>query len=137
MLKLSRQLPHRISRTLRTLDVSDGYTTHRMTSFLPTPIPMGEPDIRLEDYLDDKLQSTADLENIDALLANVELQHSQLQAQLGDATKELEESRRASETRQSSLMSQIDDFNTLQQSIDARPADRCLLFRSRRSHPPP
>ncbi len=81
---------------------------------------MGEPDIRLEDYLDDKLQSTADLENIDALLANVELQHSQLQAQLGDATKELEESRRASETRQSSLMSQIDDFNTLQQSIDAR-----------------
>ncbi len=81
---------------------------------------MGEPDIRLEDYLDDKLQSSTDLENLDALLASVELQRSQLQAQLGDATRELEEARSAGENRQSSLMSQIDDFSQLQRSIDVR-----------------
>ncbi|KAI1869738.1 uncharacterized protein JN550_005719 [Neoarthrinium moseri] len=79
-----------------------------------------EPDIRLEDYLDDKLQSTADLDNLETLLASVEVQRSQLQAQLDDATQELEEVRRSAEDRQGGIARQIDEFQKLQESIDVR-----------------
>lgn len=34
-----------------------------------------ERDIRVEDYLNDKLQTIADLENLDSLLENVRNQH--------------------------------------------------------------
>ncbi|KAI1346029.1 RINT-1 family protein [Xylaria sp. FL0043] len=79
-----------------------------------------EPDIRLEDYLDDKLQSTADLENLDSLIASVEVQRSQLQTQLDDAVRELEDARRAAQDRQGGLAQSIAEFRSLQESIDAR-----------------
>ncbi|KAI1119961.1 RINT-1 family protein [Nemania abortiva] len=79
-----------------------------------------EPDIRLEDYLDDKLQSTADFENLDSLIASVEVQRSQLQTQLDDAVRELEDVRRAAQDRRGGLSQSIAEFHTLQQSIDAR-----------------
>ncbi|RSL93497.1 hypothetical protein CDV31_014700 [Fusarium ambrosium] len=77
-------------------------------------------DIRVEDFLDDKLQSTTDLENLDTLLANVELQRNQLQSQLDTAVKELEETRRTADDRQSSLLARIEEFQQLQDSIDVR-----------------
>ncbi|KAI0813894.1 RINT-1 family protein [Xylaria sp. FL0064] len=79
-----------------------------------------EPDIRLEDYLDDKLQSTADLDNLDSLIASVEVQRSQLQTQLDDAVRELEDARRAAQDRQGGLAQSIAEFRSLQESIDAR-----------------
>ncbi|KAL7619613.1 hypothetical protein AAE478_010154 [Parahypoxylon ruwenzoriense] len=79
-----------------------------------------ELDIRLEDYLDDKLQSTTDFESLDTLLANVEVQRSQLQAQLDHATRELQDARRAAEDRQGGIARSIEDFMQLQESIDAR-----------------
>ncbi|KAI0531701.1 RINT-1 family protein [Xylaria digitata] len=79
-----------------------------------------EPDIRLEDYLDDKLQSTADFENLDSLIASVEVQRSQLQTQLDDAVRELEDARRSAQDRQGGLAQSIAEFNALQESIDAR-----------------
>ncbi|KAI0433177.1 RINT-1 family protein [Xylaria sp. FL1042] len=79
-----------------------------------------EPDIRLEDYLDDKLQSTADLENLDSLIASVEVQRSQLQTQLDDAVRELEDARRSARDRQGGLAQSIAEFRALQESIDAR-----------------
>ncbi|KAI8631547.1 RINT-1 family protein [Xylariaceae sp. FL1651] len=79
-----------------------------------------EPDIRLEDYLDDKLQSTADFENLDSLIANVEVQRSQLQSQLDDAVRELEDARRAAQDHQGGLAQSIEEFEKLQQSIDVR-----------------
>ncbi|TGJ87787.1 hypothetical protein E0Z10_g960 [Xylaria hypoxylon] len=79
-----------------------------------------EPDIRLEDYLDDKLQSTADFEILDGLIASVEVQRSQLQTQLDDAVRELEDARRAAQDRQGGLSRSIDEFYSLQESIDAR-----------------
>ncbi|KAK4224557.1 RINT1-like protein [Podospora fimiseda] len=79
-----------------------------------------EHDIRVEDYLDDKLQSTTDFEDLDTLLSSVEYQHTQLQSQLDDATRELEEARRSAESRQTALMTQIDEFQSLQKSIDVR-----------------
>jgi len=77
-------------------------------------------DIRVEDYLDDKLQSTGDFEHLDTLLSSVELQRSQLQSQLDDATRELEEARRSAQDRHAALAAQIDEFQKLQNSIDLR-----------------
>ncbi|KAK0649415.1 TIP-1 family-domain-containing protein [Cercophora newfieldiana] len=79
-----------------------------------------EYDIRVEDYLDDKLQSTGDFEHLDTLLSSVEYQRNQLQSQLDDATRELELARRSAGDRQSALASQIDEFHSLQHSIDVR-----------------
>ncbi|KAK0713099.1 TIP-1 family-domain-containing protein [Lasiosphaeria miniovina] len=81
---------------------------------------MAEADIRVEDYLNDKLQSTTDFEHLDTLLSSVEYQRSQLQSQLDDATRELDDIRRSAEDRNTALISQIREFESLQQSIDIR-----------------
>ncbi|SPO04448.1 related to Rad50-interacting protein 1 [Cephalotrichum gorgonifer] len=80
----------------------------------------GPLDLRVEDYLDDKLQSTTDLDTLDELLAKVELQQVQLRSQLDDATKELANAKRTADERQLSLVSRIDEFQELQNSIDSR-----------------
>lgn len=79
-----------------------------------------EPDIRVEDYLDDKLQSAADFEQLDTLLSSVELQRSQLQSQLDDASKQLEEARQQTGNHQAALDAKIYEFEHLQHSIDVR-----------------
>lgn len=91
-----------------------------MSTVVSSTVPSSEPDIRLEDFLDDKLQSTTDLDNLDTLLASVEHQRSQLQSQLDDTTKELRQARMSSSERQAALAKQINEFQTLQQSIDVR-----------------
>jgi hypothetical protein len=45
-------------------------------------LPGGDMNIRLEDYLNDQLQTDADLENVDALLENVQKQHTILKEQV-------------------------------------------------------
>lgn len=47
-----------------------------------TEIPLGERDIRLEDYLNDKIQTRSDFANVANLLENVETQKRQLDAQV-------------------------------------------------------
>ncbi|KAK0721484.1 TIP-1 family-domain-containing protein [Apiosordaria backusii] len=79
-----------------------------------------ESDIRVEDYLDDKLQSTTDFDHLDTLLSSVEYQRSQLQSQLDDATAALALARQSESDRQTALMTQINDFQSLQKSIDVR-----------------
>lgn len=41
-----------------------------------------EQSARVEDYLNDQLQTTADLENLDSLLENVQKQHNLLKEQV-------------------------------------------------------
>ena len=41
-----------------------------------------QDDVRIDDFLNDKLQTTADLENIDALLQDVRKQHDLLKTQV-------------------------------------------------------
>ena len=77
-------------------------------------------DLRVEDYLDDKLQSTADLAQLDTLLTSIEHQRSQLQSQLDDASRELDDARRSSADRHAALTADVDEFHALQDSIDAR-----------------
>lgn len=44
---------------------------------------LGEVDTRLEDYLNDKIQTPADLASLASLMENVELQKKQLEEQVG------------------------------------------------------
>ncbi|KAL1899167.1 hypothetical protein Sste5346_003089 [Sporothrix stenoceras] len=82
--------------------------------------PFGEPDPRLEDYLDDKLQSTADLDTLDALLQSVNLQHEQLQNQLDDAARALDEARGAATTQRNALQAALTEFDGLEDDITRR-----------------
>jgi hypothetical protein len=89
-------------------------------SAIPDTSPETNFDVRVADYLDDRLQSVLDLDNLDDLLANIETQRTQLQTQLDDAVKELEQARRKAEGGQGSLNARIEDFKKLQDSIDTR-----------------
>lgn len=100
---------------------SRAISTPTMATIKPTNFRSATSDeVRLDDYLDDKLQYTTDLENLDDLLASVEEQRIHLQSQLDDATRSLEIARQSSDERQTSLQKQIDDFQTLQRDIDLR-----------------
>lgn len=87
---------------------------------LAEPAADNDVDIRVEDYLDDKLQSPSDLNALDELIANVELQRNQLQSQLDDAVKDLEDARRTTEDRHGAIETRISEFQELQDSIDVR-----------------
>ena len=52
----------------------------------PTRIAEEERDVRVEDYLNDKLQNTTDLANIDSLLQDVKAQQVLLQQQVWPST---------------------------------------------------
>jgi len=45
--------------------------------------PTLEKDVRLEDYLNDKIQTSTDFSNLKSLLANIDLQKKQLEKQVG------------------------------------------------------
>jgi hypothetical protein len=49
-----------------------------------TDIPLGERDIRLEDYLNDKIQTATDFESLESLIASVEAQKQQLEDQVSN-----------------------------------------------------
>ncbi|KIH89022.1 hypothetical protein SPBR_06608 [Sporothrix brasiliensis 5110] len=94
-----------------------------MTTSSDAPLvvfPFGEPDPRLEDYLDDKLQSTADLDTLDALLQGVNLQHDQLQTQLDDAARALEDARGAAASQRNALQVALAEFDGLEDDITRR-----------------
>ncbi|CZT42701.1 related to Rad50-interacting protein 1 [Rhynchosporium secalis] len=73
-------------------------------------IPSGETDIRVEDYLNDKIQTATDLGNISSLLASVQLQQKQLQTQLQDAKSELNQARETSLNRGTRMLEQTQAF---------------------------
>ncbi|KAH6891074.1 TIP-1 family-domain-containing protein [Thelonectria olida] len=84
------------------------------------PVQGTSLDIRVEDFLDDKLQSAADLEDLTSLLANVEVQRNQLQSQLDGAIQELEEARRNAYERQDVIAERIQEFQKLEEDIARR-----------------
>ncbi|KAH0537341.1 hypothetical protein FGG08_005857 [Glutinoglossum americanum] len=86
----------------------------------PRGIPKEERDVRVEDYLNDKLQTYDDLENLESLLFNVKNQHDLLTKQLQDAEISLEKAHKASESHASSLLRQAEAFQTRQADIGRR-----------------
>lgn len=91
----------------------------KMATIQPQP-PESSLDARVEDYLEDKLQSAADLDTLDELLETVNLQRTQLQSQLDDAVRELDTARRTTDDRHGLIQERIAEFRTLQASIDER-----------------
>jgi RAD50-interacting protein 1 len=108
-------------------------------------IESGERDIRLDDYLNDKLQTIADFESLDSLIASVETQRIQLQdqvrisayvstadptrtqnintnnmLQLDDAKTKLAETKEAANAHTELILQQTQAFRTQQESIDKR-----------------
>lgn len=57
-------------------------STHCTSADIPTVALMAEAQTRVEDYLDDQIQTAADLDGITALLARVEEQQNLLQKQV-------------------------------------------------------
>jgi hypothetical protein len=79
-----------------------------------------DSDGRIGDYLDDKLQTLADLESLDGLLLAVRDQQSLLRKQLEDAQTDLEEAEHASVDHDAALKRQAAEFEKEQEVIDRR-----------------
>jgi 23S rRNA maturation-related 3'-5' exoribonuclease YhaM len=80
-------------------------------------------DPRVADYLDDKLQTLADLESLDSLLLAVRDQQSKLKQQLQDAQKDLQEAKTASIVHATSLTKIVKYFDREQVEIDKKLRD--------------
>ena len=79
-----------------------------------------DQDARLEDYLNDKLQTFADFEVIDTLLSNVQTQQDLLQRQLEEAKEELKRSEDAYQEVDSAARQKAQALRTQQRDIDRK-----------------
>ncbi|KAF2087230.1 RINT-1 family protein [Saccharata proteae CBS 121410] len=75
---------------------------------------------RVAAYLDDQVQTAADLSSLDALLASLHTQHGLLRQQLEEAEKDCEEARHAADDHMSQLHNQAARFQNAQGDIDRR-----------------
>jgi RAD50-interacting protein 1 len=82
--------------------------------------PSAERDTRVADYLDDKLQTLADLSSLDSLLLNVRDQQSLLQQQLDDAQTRLRDARTDANKQAQALRTRAARFERDQADIDRR-----------------
>ncbi|KAL1394155.1 TIP-1 family-domain-containing protein [Phyllosticta capitalensis] len=75
---------------------------------------------RAADFLDDKLQTLADLDALDHLLEETRSHHALLKHQLQQAERDAHEARHAADDHASSLRAQHADFESAQADIDRR-----------------
>ncbi|KAF2758217.1 RINT-1 family protein [Pseudovirgaria hyperparasitica] len=80
----------------------------------------GDCAVRVADYVDDKLQTSADLATVDALLTDVRTRYGLLKSQLDHATRELEDAKKASRDHAIQLHRQSEQFNKVQDDITRR-----------------
>jgi cell division septum initiation protein DivIVA len=81
---------------------------------------MDDNQTRVADFLDDKLQNAADLDELDALLATVTAQHGLLRQQLDDAQRDLHTAKEASHSHHGDLTRRAARFSHEQADIDRR-----------------
>jgi predicted nucleic acid-binding Zn-ribbon protein len=77
-------------------------------------------DVRVQDYLNDKFQTLADLDTLDSLLSSVQTQQQQLRTQLETADSAVESAREALESHSQKLIATTNDFQNVQAGIDRR-----------------
>ncbi|KAI9823285.1 MAG: hypothetical protein M1832_002509 [Thelocarpon impressellum] len=82
--------------------------------------PLEDRNVRVEDYLDDKLQTTADLDTVESLLRTVRDQQVLLKKQLQEAELSLEEAQVASQVHGSTVLEEAETFQRWQADIDRR-----------------
>ncbi|KAF7943217.1 hypothetical protein EAE96_011152 [Botrytis aclada] len=83
-------------------------------------IPVGERNIRVEDWLNDKIQTTADMTDLSSLLENVEAKKRQLEDQLKDAKTKLAEAKKSAANHTSSMTQKTQAFEQQQEDLRAR-----------------
>ncbi|CAI6338823.1 unnamed protein product [Periconia digitata] len=81
---------------------------------------LDETQIRVADYLDDKLQTVADLDSLDSLLATLHDQHSLLKQQLHAAQRDLSAAKQAQHAHHRDLHDRARAFDSDQADIDRR-----------------
>ena len=112
--------------------------TETMSMTKAALMPEGRIDVRVEDFLNDKLQTSSDLDSIDALLEDVKTQQALLRqqvdyasrissasfllthAQLQEARENLDESTKAATAHSEDLRRQCKKFKSQQSDIDRR-----------------
>jgi len=82
--------------------------------------PLVSTELRVQDYLNDKFQTLADLESLDSLLSSVQTQQSQLRSQLQTADSEVTVSRTQLDAHSTRLRAEIDAYQRKQDAIDRR-----------------
>jgi chromosome segregation ATPase len=75
---------------------------------------------RVADYLDDRLQTPADLDALDDLLATITTQHGLLKQQLHDAQRDLHQAKDAAHAHHDLLSQRANAFRHEQADIDRR-----------------
>ena len=81
---------------------------------------MDDAHTRVADYLDDRLQTPADLDALDDLLATITAQHGLLKQQLHDAQRDLHQANEASHAHHALLAQRADAFREHHADIDRR-----------------
>ncbi|KAF1923601.1 RINT-1 family protein [Didymella exigua CBS 183.55] len=81
---------------------------------------MDDSDARVLDFLDDKLQTAADLDALDGLLAAVTAQHGLLRQQLDGAQRDLDDAKRQQHAHHSQLQASAAAFRRQQHDLDRR-----------------
>ncbi|KIW02855.1 uncharacterized protein PV09_05909 [Verruconis gallopava] len=87
-----------------------------------TALQIEERDSRVAEWLDDKLQTLADLDTLDALLQDVRTQQLLLREQLHDANRAFHDAKKASHDHRASLQAEAQRFSLTQRDIDRRVA---------------
>lgn len=77
-------------------------------------------DVRVQDYLDDRLQSTGDLETLEALLSSIKTQQDLLRKQLNAAKRDHGNALQAAQQHTETLKTKADEFQSKQEDIDTR-----------------
>ena len=78
----------------------------------------GGVEARIDDYLNDKLQTLADLDSLDTLLENVRRQQALLQKQLDEARKSHEDAAETAASQSAAIQLRDDDLRQRQASIN-------------------
>lgn len=81
---------------------------------------MDGPHVRVADYLDDRLQTPQDLDDLDQLLDKIHGQHHLLKQQLHSAQRDLHDAKHQAHQHHQALQRRADVFRSDQQDIDRR-----------------
>lgn len=81
---------------------------------------LDDSEARVADYLDDKLQTPADLDSLAALLGTITAQHGLLKQQLDAAQRDLHDAKHAAHAHHAALRQRADAFRHDQADMDRR-----------------
>ncbi|KAF5867355.1 hypothetical protein ETB97_000124 [Aspergillus alliaceus] len=86
----------------------------------PTSVLSPHEKTRVEDYLNDKVQVSADFESLDSLLSSLRAQHELQRKQLAEAQEALSNATKASNDHAEATRKRAETFNEQQADIDRR-----------------